>query len=500
MEQVFDPGKFVLGERTTRHSRGFLLGRNPGFQESRFGVCFVGPAGNELNMFLLRADMQRPDFAVSNSYKYFTADDEPPTEAQYAAHWPILARELAVVQPQVLVTFGGDVGANISKLCGIQWLGLDRHHGIPVTATLPLQAGLDAEVPDAEMPRDEVGIDWLMDLYARAPSQADPLNLVVFPMIHPAAGIHQTSQMALIYDDFCKLSAHLRGQWPARDPHSVNPPVQISVLRTAAEVEASFQTASLWMGLDTEGLSRKPWGLTYSLDGGIGYCIRENDKPALAAFKQCLAGYISRGGKLIIHNSLHDLGVIDTLWTLAEQVWELEKFGICLPEGSYVDSMVAAYLIGRMPQGLKSLSYRFMDVKMRDYDDVVGPYEVLRGRQYMEAASEVDWDVCALCGARAAANTYHPKGGIENIPPEKLRKDGKLRAKFAHEYEECDGGSSETAEVIIDKKGNARVKRVTPIGKRIARCLKEFGYVQEQPEVREESIDTIEYELEDRPA
>ena len=135
--------------------------------------------------------------------------------------------------------------------------------------------------------------------------------------------------------------------------------MSVNILMTKSEVEASFKTDSKWMGLDTEGAATRGWGLTYSLDKGIGYCIQVKHKEALEAFKRCLAQFIAYGGKLIIHNALWDLDV-------------LLAMGIRLPEGCYLDSMVMSYNIGREPQGLKPLSYRHLDVKMRSYEDVVG--------------------------------------------------------------------------------------------------------------------------------
>ena len=103
-------------------------------------------------------------------------------------------------------------------------------------------------------------------------------------------------------------------------------------------------------------------------------------------------------------------------------------------------------------------------------------YSRVYGTMYLEAAASIDWDECKLCGAKAAANTEHIKGGPENVADQTwLRKDGKtIRKKFADKVETCDGGLADSMEVVFDKNDRARIKRAIPIGKRIARALKDY--------------------------
>ena len=166
--------------------------------------------------------MQRSDFAITNLYKFYTLDDEPPTDEQFAAHWPIFCREIAIVKPSVLVTFGDQVSEFIFKKCGLEYRGQECHHGLPFKATLPLFDGISADV-DNEPPEDDAGIEYLLRLLSMAPEDCGPLDLIVFPCIHPAAGIHQVSNMQNIHQDFMNLSKVLSGKLKPRDANSANP-------------------------------------------------------------------------------------------------------------------------------------------------------------------------------------------------------------------------------------------------------------------------------------
>jgi hypothetical protein len=126
---------------------------------------------------------------------------------------------------------------------------------------------------------------------------------------------------------------------------------------------------------------------------------------------------------------------------------------------------------------------------MKAYSDVIQPYSDKYAKLYLEAAASIDWGVCPKCGAASAVNTEHPLGGVENLPKEWLRKDGQtLRSKFSGMVEICDGGLAEHGEMVLDKKGNARWKRVLSINQRIQRALKNF-YSKEGASDAAEAID-----------
>ena len=233
--------------------------------------------------------------------------------------------------------------------------------------------------------------------------------------------------MATIASDFKALAELLQGELEPRQPVPPERKIVRKKLTTAAEVYETFRNSEKWLGLDTEGLADNPWGLTYSLRPWYGYCIRTEDSEALGAFRKCLAAFTRRGGKLLIHNAMHDLDVL-----LAMQ--------IDLPDGSYIDTMVLAYLLGILPQGLKPLSYREWDIHMNSYDDVVGTYDLANVQMYFQMAMLLGVDDCPNCGARPGRYSEHPVGGYEHVPQAFQTKGGTILAKFQDWFEMCDGG------------------------------------------------------------
>ena len=229
----------------------------------------------------------------------------------------------------------------------------------------------------------------------------------------------------------------------------------------------------MYIAIDTEGATRRPFSLQFCIDGVHSYFIKYSDKEAIETFKRCLLEFISKGGKVIMHNALYDLGM-------------LEAMSIELPDGCFIDTMVISYLLGRHPQGLKPLSFRLLDVSMQSYEDLIAPYQEALGRSYLEAASAVDWCQCRLCGAANADRTIHPKGGIEAYPAEWFRKDGKtVRAKFKDQMPICEEGLL-AREVGFDKSGNPYFKRQMNINARIQRALKDFNIGVDEEAANEE--------------
>jgi DNA polymerase-1 len=56
-----------------------------------------------------------------------------------------------------------------------------------------------------------------------------------------------------------------------------------------------------------------------------------------------------------------------------------------------VDTMVMAYLLGDLPQGLKPLAYRLAGMTMRSYDEVIGSRGNAKAKVYLEMAGMLEW-------------------------------------------------------------------------------------------------------------
>ena len=95
------------------HARVVLVGEQPGDQEDRQGLPFVGPAGGLLDRALAEAGISKRDVYVTNAVKHFKFEQrgkrrihKKPGRTEIVACRPWLAAELAAVKPRILVCLG----------------------------------------------------------------------------------------------------------------------------------------------------------------------------------------------------------------------------------------------------------------------------------------------------------------------------------------------------------------------------------------------------------
>ena len=137
-----------------------FIGEGPGFHEDRQGRPFVGAAGKFLEELLASIDMTREQVFIANVAKGRPPGNRDPSPSELSACEPYLERQIQLIRPKVIVTLGRFSmyryfpGASISKI-----------HGQP----------------------KRVG------------------NLLVVPMFHPAAALHQPKWRPLVEADFKKL-------------------------------------------------------------------------------------------------------------------------------------------------------------------------------------------------------------------------------------------------------------------------------------------------------
>lgn len=154
-------------------ARVMLIGEAPGEQETLQRRPFVGKAGKNLDEFLQLAGIDRSQLYVSNTVKFRPTRispagrtvNRPPTREEINLFLPWLKREIAMVNPQCVVTLGN----------------------------VPLKALTD--------PRTVIG-----DVHGAFLCQ-DGLNL--YPMYHPASMIYNPSLKDVYREDIQRLAAWL---------------------------------------------------------------------------------------------------------------------------------------------------------------------------------------------------------------------------------------------------------------------------------------------------
>jgi uracil-DNA glycosylase family 4 len=87
-------------------ARLMLIGEGPGQQEDEAGRPFVGAAGQLLDRMLAAIRLDRSDVYIANVVKCRPPGNRTPTDDEALACAPYLARQIALVDPEVIVTLG----------------------------------------------------------------------------------------------------------------------------------------------------------------------------------------------------------------------------------------------------------------------------------------------------------------------------------------------------------------------------------------------------------
>ncbi len=126
-------------------ARWLFIGEGPGRNEDQQGLPFVGPAGKLLDNMMIAMGLKRGENTyIANIVKCRPTDvnkrDRPPEEDEANACMPYLQRQIALIQPTVIIALGKtaalsllklDPSTPVSKLRG----EVHRHGEIPLIVT-----------------------------------------------------------------------------------------------------------------------------------------------------------------------------------------------------------------------------------------------------------------------------------------------------------------------------------------------------------------------------
>lgn len=119
-------------------ARLVLVGEAPGREEDEKGEPFVGEAGRLLDRILFAMGLNRDEVYICNVLKCRPPNNRDPEPEEVAACEPFLIRQLAAIQPEMIVALGRfaiqtllQTKAPISKLRGT-W---QQYQGIPLMPT-----------------------------------------------------------------------------------------------------------------------------------------------------------------------------------------------------------------------------------------------------------------------------------------------------------------------------------------------------------------------------
>jgi uracil-DNA glycosylase family 4 len=327
-----------------------IVGERPGENEAKHDAPFVGDAGRELDRYLDMAGLSRDRTYVTNLVKDYLPGNPDPLAWEIERDERLLLAEIKATNPLVIAT----VGRHATRW----FLGdvdMDTCHGIPH--------------------------QWNKQTW-----QADNLECLVVPCIHPAAGLWNPDSQPLIQSDFQALAWTLQGKIGPR--HDDFPVPDYREVRTRYEFDLTVGWDQLFghppvpwcrQAVDTEGWRHRPWSLQYSVRPGTGYTIRPGTD-ATAAYIEWLQLQFQLSPEFVVvmHNSLHDFEV-------------LRYMGVNVPAGRFTDTMIKAYLLCLEPQGLKPLAYRHAGMVMSSYEELTADADQMWALDYFLRADAHDW-------------------------------------------------------------------------------------------------------------
>jgi DNA polymerase len=164
------------------HASIMFVGEAPGANEDLKGEPFVGAAGKILNDLLQSANLSRDDIYIANVIKCRPPENRDPELDEVETCKPFLLQQIQLIRPKLVCTLGNWATQTL----------LERKVGI---TKVKAQA-----------------------FYMK--------DFVLFPLLHPAAALHQGGLLDTLKADFKKLKEFLdRNTKPAESASAASPAV-----------------------------------------------------------------------------------------------------------------------------------------------------------------------------------------------------------------------------------------------------------------------------------
>lgn len=320
-----------------------LIAEAPGRDEDRKGVPLIGKTGREVNEhYLPLAGLSRDRVYIANTVSCLPVGDGKldPKNPKHKALIQCCAEhhlyeEIRACNPKVIVVMGGVINSLIPSTY------LDYDHGF---------------IKDWDVPGDK--------------------TRKVFVQYHPSLGIHEPKKMLMIRNDWIRLRKYLNNTLhvPVDEYAGVEDYREIITEQELRDSLNGYEQSVL--ACDTENRKdHSPFCITYSVVPGTGYLIRAERIDLLDIFQE----YLDRWeGKILWHNWLYDFEITTAM-------------GLRFRHNLIVDTMLKAYHLGNLPQGLKALTYRELGMNMQDFDDLVRPYSTQLILKYLRYAHCEEW-------------------------------------------------------------------------------------------------------------
>jgi DNA polymerase len=161
------------------HASIMFVGEAPGFHEDQKGEPFVGAAGKLLNDLLQSAGLSRDEIYIANVIKCRPPNNRDPELDEVDTCKPFLMQQIQMIRPKLVCTLGNWATQTL----------LERKVGI---TKVKAQA-----------------------FYMK--------DFVLFPLLHPAAALHQGGLLEPLKEDFKKLKEFLDRHTKPAEPTDTAP-------------------------------------------------------------------------------------------------------------------------------------------------------------------------------------------------------------------------------------------------------------------------------------
>ncbi|WP_455244139.1 uracil-DNA glycosylase [Petrachloros mirabilis] len=158
------------------HASIMFVGEAPGFNEDQKGEPFVGAAGKLLNDLLASAGLSRDQIYIANVIKCRPPNNRDPEPDEVETCKPFLMQQIQMIRPKLVCTLGNWATQTL----------LERKVGI---TKVKAQA-----------------------FYMK--------DFVIFPLLHPAAALHQGNLLDTLKEDFKKLKEFLDKNTKSTEPET----------------------------------------------------------------------------------------------------------------------------------------------------------------------------------------------------------------------------------------------------------------------------------------
>lgn len=148
-----------------------FIGEAPGYWEDQKGIPFCGRSGQLLNKLLAKINLKRKDVFIGNILKHRPPNNRDPQPEEIEACTPWLKQQLLIIKPKIVITLG--------------------------------RFALNYFIPNV----------YISKVHGQAKKILwQDLDLLLYPLYHPAAGLRNGNVKQDLIDDFLRIPKIINGE------------------------------------------------------------------------------------------------------------------------------------------------------------------------------------------------------------------------------------------------------------------------------------------------